>query len=88
MNYAVWPSQRSSGCENRPLVHRSIVEEKENLEALIDNTIRMIENTQKFHDRLDHSLSSERKRIEETAQRLEKSLNSLRRRREQLTGRY
>ena len=86
MNYAIWPVNRSSRIENRPFVHRSIVKEREEVEALIDDTIRMIENTQKFLDRLDHSLSPARAYMEETSRRLEKSLRSLRERRKELAG--
>ena len=88
MNYSVRPSQPDLVYQKRPFVHESIFEEKENVEALIDDTIRMIENTKKFIDRLDYSASPGRRHMRETARRLERSLDSLRKRRDELRANY
>ena len=57
---------------------------QESLENLIDDTIRMIENTQEFLNRLDRSQPGARQYLEKTSLRLESSLASLRERRETL----
>ncbi len=87
-NYYLRPSQPVSGHENRPGAQTSIVEERENVQTLIDETIRMIENTQKFIDQLDRFASPAIQHMEETAVRLERSLDFLRRRRDELSAKF
>jgi hypothetical protein len=88
MNYTTGSENWSSEIENRPYVHNSIINETENLEVLITDTIRMIENTQSFLERLDRSQSNAGEHLKESAQRLERSLDSLRHRRDELNGSY
>ena len=56
------------------------------LAALIDDTIRMIENTHSFLDRLDHSQIASREAVACSCQRLEEALEALKRRQRALAG--
>jgi hypothetical protein len=59
---------------------------QEDLADLIEDTIRMIENTRSFLTRLDHSQSASRETMARSCQRLEEALTSLKRRQRGLTG--
>lgn len=62
-------------------------ETQEDLAELIEDTIRMIENTRSFLNRLDHSQSASRDTMARSCQRLEEALASLKQRQRRLTGR-
>lgn len=56
------------------------------LSTLIEDTIRMIENTRSFLNRLDHSQIASREAMAHSCRRLEEALESLRRRQRAITG--
>ena len=57
----------------------------EDLADLIEDTIRMIENTRSFLTRLDHSQSASREEMARSRRRLDQALTSLKRRQRGLT---
>lgn len=57
------------------------------LAGLINDTIRMIEDTRSFLERLDRSQTASRKTMARSCQRLEEALAALKHRQQSLAGR-
>ena len=64
----------------------SMGDPNEDLASLIEDTIRMIENTRSFLNRLDHSQYASREAMARSCKRLEDALAALRRRQRVLSG--
>lgn len=64
----------------------SMGDPNEDLASLIEDTIRMIENTRSFLNRLDHSQFASREAMALSCKRLEDALASLKRRQRTLGG--
>ena len=79
-------SRRTTFNRQAPRSLDSMREPHGDLATLIEDTIRMIENTRSFLNRLDHTQFASREAMAHSCKRLEDALVSLKRRQRTLSG--